>query len=186
MRLKTPRLAPLGDGELSPEAAEVLAPVKERGADYAIFRTFAHHPKALARFLAWGRYILSENSLAPRQREMAILRAGFLCRSGYEWAQHVVIGKRAGLTDAEIAGLKMGAGFGEADAALIAAVDELIGDHFISDGTWARLCRHFSEEQRIDLIFTVGQYAMVSSALNSLGVQLDAGLVGDPDLERAP
>ena len=30
----------------------------------------------------------------------------------------------------------------------------------------------------MDVVFTVGQYTLVSMALNSLGVQLDAGLAG--------
>ena len=32
----------------------------------------------------------------------------------------------------------------------------------------------------VDLIFTVGQYNLVSMALNSLGVQLDEGVSGFP------
>ena len=36
----------------------------------------------------------------------------------------------------------------------------------------------------IDLIFTVGQYRMVSMALNSIGVELDEGLEPFPDVPR--
>jgi hypothetical protein len=35
----------------------------------------------------------------------------------------------------------------------------------------------------IDFIFAVGQYTLVSMALNSLGVQLDAGVEGFPAQE---
>ena len=69
-----------------------------------IFRTLARSPKALTGFLAWGNYVLSRrNSLAPREREMVILRTGWLCRSGYEFAQHTRIGKACGMTGEEIA-----------------------------------------------------------------------------------
>ena len=61
-----------------------------------------------------------------------------------------------------------------------AATDELHDDQCISDGTWANLANHWNEQQLLDLIFTVGQYTLVSMALNSAGVQLDAGIPGWP------
>ncbi len=69
-------------------------------------------------------------------------------------------------------------GWTQLEAALIAAVDELIADTMISDATWAALSRHLSTEQLIDTIFTVGHYNMVAMALNSIGVQPEPGLPG--------
>ena len=46
----------------------------------------------------------------------------------------------------------------------------------------AELARHFQERQRMDMVFTAGQYTQVSMLLNSFGVQLDEGQVLDPDL----
>ena len=78
-----------------------------------IFRTLAHAPKALTRFQQWGAYVLSRrNSLPAREREIVILRTGFLCKSGYEFTQHTAIGMREGLTDEEIAAIKKGADAG--------------------------------------------------------------------------
>jgi alkylhydroperoxidase family enzyme len=134
-----------------------------------------------------GSYVLSrKNALPAREREIAVLRTGWLCRSGYEWTQHVPIGQRAGLTDAEIAAIKVGASaesWSETDRALLTASDELHADHFISNATWAALKAHFSDKQCMDLVFTVGQYTQVSMILNSFGVQLDPGQNLDPDLD---
>ena len=58
--------------------------------------------------------------------------------------------------------------------------DELHADAFISNPTWAALCEHLDEKQRVDLVFTVGQYNMVSMALNTLGVQPEPGLARLP------
>jgi 4-carboxymuconolactone decarboxylase len=66
------------------------------------------------------------------------------------------------------------AGWTEAEAALLRAVDELHGDQFISDATWQRLGKHYDTRQLIDLVFAVGQYMMVSMALNSFGVQIES------------
>ena len=164
----------------------MLAPIAANGRVLNIFRTLIHAPKALRGFLEWGNYILSRrNDLPAREREIVILRTGFLCKSGYEWTQHHAIGLRAKLTEDEIARIKKGAaasGGGAADAALLGASDELHNGQFITDATWAELGRHFTEKQCMDVVFTAGQYTQVSMMLNTFGVQLDEGQTLDPDL----
>lgn len=185
MRLTKPRIAPLSDAELSPEQAEALEAFRP-GPVLNIFRTLVRAPKALTRFNAWGGYILSRrNDLPAREREIVILRTGFLCKSGYEWTQHTRIGLQAGLSQDEVGRIKQGpaAGWSPADEALIRACDELHADQFIGDATWADLSRHFSEKQRMDVVFTAAQYTQVSMFLNTFGVQLDEGQTLDPDLK---
>jgi alkylhydroperoxidase family enzyme len=187
MRLKSPRIAPLSDAELSEEQREAVASVSQGRPLLNIFRTLVRGPRALTAFLAWGSYILSKkNDLPPREREIVILRIGYLCRSGYEWTQHKRIGLGVGLTEAEIEAIKTGAvapNWSEADRALIRAADDLHHGQFIADLEWAELTRHFSEKQCMDVVFTVGQYTQVSMMLNTFGVQLDEGQVLDPDLK---
>ncbi len=188
MRLSQPRIAPVQDADFTNEQRQALASVTQTGRPILnIYRTFAHAPKALTRFLEWGVYVLSRrNSLPAREREIVILRVGYLCRSGYEFTQHTGIGKREGLTDTEIAAIKAGAGatnWTPAEASLIRAADELVGDHFVSDKTWADLTRHFDQKQCMDVVFTAGQYTQVSMFLNSFGVQLEPGQTLDPDLK---
>ncbi|MEM1434749.1 MAG: carboxymuconolactone decarboxylase family protein [Pseudomonadota bacterium] len=184
MRLHRPRIAPLDPADMLPEHQEALKDFGP-GPIFNIFRTLARAPKALTRFNFWGGYVLSRrNDLPAREREILILRVGYLCRSGYEFAQHERIGLDSGLTKDEIARIKAGAaaGWGAADAALIQAADELVGDHFIADVTWNTLREHFTEKQCMDVVFTCGQYTQVSMMLNSFGVQLDDDLTLDPDL----
>ena len=56
------------------------------------------------------------------------------------------------------------------------ATDELHAECHITDETWASLSEHLDKKQLMDLVFTVGQYNLVSMALNTLGVQPDPGL----------
>ena len=186
MRLAAPRIAPLQDDELTEDQREALAPMSAGGrSPLNIFRTLARAPKALTRFNEWGAYLLSRrNSLPPREREIVVLRVGFLCKSGYEFTQHTRIGLSEGLTADEITRIKAGAdaGWSPVDAALIRMADELVKDHFVSDATWSALSEHFDEKQRMDAVFTAGQYTQVSMFLNTFGVQLDAGQTLDPDL----
>jgi alkylhydroperoxidase family enzyme len=185
MRLTKPRIAPVSDAELDADQKEILAPMGDRVLN--IFRTMVRAPKAAKGFLAWGNYVLSRrNDLPAREREIVILRIGYLCKAGYEWTQHVPIGVRAGLTEDEVARIKQGAGapgWSAADQALLQASDELHHDQFITDATWAALKAHFTDKQCMDVVFTAGQYTQVSMILNSFGVQLDAGQTLDPDLK---
>ena len=112
------------------------------------------------------------------------MRTGFNWKSGYEWAQHVRIGKDCGLTDEEIEHIKVGPeapAWTPLERAMLQATDELTGDGHIADATWQALAA-LSEKQRMDLVMTVGQYSQVSMMLNSFGVQLDDDLTLDPDL----
>lgn len=184
MRLNGPRISPLDPSALDDEQKEVLEPFFARGGVLNIFLTMARAPKALAGFLKWGNYILSgRNSLSPRDRELIILRTGYNCRSGYEWTQHTRIGRDAGLSEEEIARIKQGPEsieWDDRDRAMMRAVDDLTSDHFIRTPNWVAL-DFFSERQKMDLVFTVGQYTQVSMLLNSFGVQLEEGGALDPD-----
>lgn len=181
MRLSTPRIQPLAPEEWSSSATEVMAPFVTHGTDHNIFRTLCQYPDLMRRWLVFTNHVLFKSSMPAREREVVILRIGYLCRSVYEWGQHVVLARRAGLTDAEIRAIQAGpaaAEFGPLERLLLQATDELHADAFISDATWQALAAHYDMHQLMDLVFTVGQYNLVSMALNSFGVQLDPGLPG--------
>ena len=181
VRLDQPRVTPLRDDQIDPEIRERFS----RGPILNIFRTLAHYPALLKRWLVFGNHVLSKSTLPARERELVILRIGWLCRAGYEWGQHVAIGKAAGLSDGEIARIPQGAsapGWTALERALLRATDELHGDAFVSDATWAELSGSLTTQQLIDFVFTVGQYNLVSMALNTFGVQPEPGL---PPLPRA-
>jgi 4-carboxymuconolactone decarboxylase len=181
MRLSKPRVTPLPEAEWTDEARAMIAPTRAMagGKVFNIFSTLAHHPELLKRWMVFANHVLVKSTLPPREREILILRIGWLCRAEYEWSQHMLIGKAVGLSDAEIDRIADGPdaeGWSSDDAALLRAVDELHGDAFVSDATWQALSARWSVQQMMDVVFTVGQYALVSMALNTLGVQLDEGL----------
>lgn len=96
------------------------------------------------------------------------------------------IGRKVGLTDDDVRRISVGPDspdLGELDRLLLQAVDELHADAFIGDATWNALAKIYDTRQMMDLVFTVGQYNLVSMALNSFGVQLDEGLEGFSQLK---
>ena len=184
MRLDRARVQPAPPADWTDDVRPQLEAI-ERGSGRLlnIFRTLARHPKLLKRWLVFGNHVLYGSTLPARERELVILRTGYLCGSGYEWAQHVAIGRASGISDDEIRRLATDpadAGWSAGDRTLLMATDQLVADKFVDDPTWAALATVWNEQQLMDIVFTVGQYTLVSMALNTFGVQIE------DDTERFP
>ena len=181
--MTTPRIPPLDISSLDDEAQKVLQPMLEAGRPWNIFLTLARHPDLARRWLVFSNHVLFKSTIPAREREIAILRTGWLCQSEYEWAQHELIGADAGLTKEEIERIKIGAsaGWGPLDALIINAADELFEEKKISDMTWNALKSFWDDQQMMDLVFAIGQYTLVSMALRTFEVPLDDFLTGWSD-----
>lgn len=146
------------------------------------------HPVATKAFLAFNNHVAVGNSLSKRVKELLILRISWLRGSEYEYQQHLVLGRRYGLTEAEIERLQQGPdapGWDSLDTDLLRAVDELLADARIGTATWARLSRQMSTEQLIDLIYTVGCYEIAAMMFKTLGAQVESGVEPLSDDVRA-
>ena len=179
--MDAPRIPPLPRADWSPDAEEALGKMiaGDDGNPINIFATLANHPKMLKRWLVFAAHVLSKSTLPARDRELLILRTGWRCRAPYEWGQHVAIGLRSGITEAEIDAIGVGPDhptWNEFDATLLRAADELHDDAYISDATWATLAARYSTEQMLDTVAAVGNYTLVSYLLNSCRVALDPGV----------
>jgi 4-carboxymuconolactone decarboxylase len=131
------------------------------------------HPELTRAFLRFSGYLLSGSTLPPRVREQVILRVAHRRGCAYEWSHHVALGKKAGLTDGEIAAIQSGDPTDEFDRAVLGAVDELDEKSNLSDATWTALSERLDEKQRMDLIFTIGGYTALAMALNTFGVKVE-------------
>lgn len=172
---------PLRDlNELTGEDAQTAAKNRIGGRDLNLFRVLMHHPKLTRRWTVFAGHVLQKQTVPLRERELLILRIGWLNQAEYEWAQHVEIAKRGGISEAEIEQVKLGprGHWNAHEAALLQAVDDLYNNSVVSDETWAALSAKYSTEQMMDVVFTIGQYNLVSWALNSFGVPLDDFLPG--------
>ncbi len=181
--LGKPRISPLDPKDFDPVVQQILDPGRrpdafgqEAAPVYNVFRTLAVYPALMKRMSPWGNHLLFKSSLPPREREMAILRTGWVCRAPYEWAHHKEIAlSQAGLTIADLEAVQSGRSPQPIDQAILDAVDQLLTQRFVSDEVWAALAAGLSTEQLMDLVFTVGHYASMCAALNTFGVQLEPG-----------
>jgi len=181
VRPSAPRIAPLPEAEWDESARTLLDQASVSGA-VNIFTTLIRHRRLFRRWTPFGGVLLT-GKLPARDRELLILRTGWLCQSSYEWGQHVRLAEAAGLSDEEIQRVPEGpdaAGWSDLEATLLRAADELHADACISDATWAGLASAYTVEQLIEVPMLVGQYHLVSFTLNSLGVQREPGVVGLP------
>jgi 4-carboxymuconolactone decarboxylase len=179
-----PRIPPLAASEQDEQARALLQGVevaKVADAPTAnIFATLVRHPGLFRRWLPFGGKLLA-GKLPARDRELLILRTGWLCRAEYEWGQHRLIALASGISESEVARVKAGGqaeGWDDFDAALLRAADELHQAARISDPTWETLASRYDERQLIEVPMVVGHYHMVAFTLNSLGVELEPGVPG--------
>jgi 4-carboxymuconolactone decarboxylase len=166
--------------KLDAEGQQMAERAKVNGQVLNIFKVLLNHPRLVRNWGRFGNYILQGSSLPAREREIAILRIGWLNQAPYEFEQHVRVGKQAGITDVEIEQIKQGpkAGWNRHDAAIVQAADDLFENSVVSDETWKMLSETYNTQQMMDLVFSIGQYNLVSWALNSFGVPLDDFLPG--------
>jgi 4-carboxymuconolactone decarboxylase len=183
-------LAPPGGWHVA-DARLAVPPPAARGFALRLLSRFARFfgrsgiPDVLALFhlnarlfwpwLVFASRLMPRGRLRPRERELVILRMAWLCRSRYEWGQHVEIGLRAGLADAEIVQLALApqAFTDERARLLLAACDQLFGADVIASGTWRALEAHYDARRLIEITILAGHYRMLAGLLNSAGLALE-------------
>ena len=150
----------------------------EQGSSKNMTMTLAHHPALSMAYNTFGKHLLLGSAIPVRPRELIVLRTAWLVKCAYEWHYHVGYGLSAGMTLEEIAAICDGAESPvwdgkEADRAVLSAVDELYRNSRIGDATWATLSRHYDKHQLMDLVFTIGNYVMLSWAVSTFGIPLE-------------
>ena len=177
MKLSRPRIDPLSDEQATDEQRELLATAARGRPPLNVQRTIAQYPELARARQAFTNHVMRETSLPARERELLILRTGWNCQSEYEFAQHSRFGRAVGLSDDKIRRVVEGPDAAGWDSVrtrhCCGPPTSCMTDAFISDATWAQLAERYSTKQLMDVVFAVGQYHIVSMALNSFGVQFE-------------
>jgi 4-carboxymuconolactone decarboxylase len=186
-----PRISPIHPSEWDATALDALSAFPS-GRDFVLSRwqsggargmnalgTMLRHPALAKAFLTFNNHIAVGSTISRRIRELLILRISWLRREEYEFVQHLVLGARAGLTEAELERVQLGPdapGWDPGDADLVRAVDELHVHACIQDETWARLSQRFDTPQLLDIIFAVGCYEVLAMVFKTCRVPLEPGV----------
>jgi AhpD family alkylhydroperoxidase len=185
-----PRIPPGGPDEIGRVnwAIARLLGVATGGPPPNVFTTLARHRRLFRPWLRFAGRLMPGGTLPRAESELVILRVARVTGSEYEWAQHVKLGRSAGLTDEEIERVRLGAeapGWGARQALLLRAVDELHDHDRIGDALWSELAREYGETELIELCLLAGHYIMLAMTLNSLGVQVEPQPSPDAPVSRA-
>jgi 4-carboxymuconolactone decarboxylase len=136
-----------------------------------VLSTLVRHPDLTAAYLPFNAYLLTNSTLSPRIREVALLRVVYRRDCDYLWSHHLPLAARAGLSELEIDAIRRGELADAADQAALNAVDDLVDQGTVSAAVWTELGRHFTDVQRMDLVFTIGGYYLLAIAVNTFGIE---------------
>ena len=170
------RIAPL-DPPYDEKTRELFDLVMPEGMEpLQLFRTLAVQRRIFPRFMRAG--VLDRGPVAIRDRELVIHRTTARCRSEYEWGVHVAAFARPlGFSEEWIRATVEASPddpiWTPRESLLLRMCDELHDTASIREELWQALCLHWSDEQRIELIYTVGMYHAVSFLTNGLRIELE-------------
>jgi 4-carboxymuconolactone decarboxylase len=160
--------------------ADFAPPLKKRlvelwGTPPNLYKALGNHPELVA---AWAEFskTLRHDTRTPRAlRELVILRGAQVVRSEYEWAQHLAMARKAGVSEAKIKNLaswRTSSEFSEQERAAL-ALAEAVTEGRVSDEVYARAKKHFDDHDYVELALLAAFYAMVGRMIDAMGVELE-------------
>lgn len=142
----------------------------------AIFTTLGRGRGLFWGWLHFAGRLMPGGKLPRRPTELVILRVATLRGCDYELSHHVRLGRRAGVTEADLDRVRTGAaaeGWSDEERLLMTATEELVTDRDLRDETWHQLRARYDERRVIELLLLVGHYDMLATTLMTLRLEPD-------------
>lgn len=142
----------------------------------AIFTTLGRTKGLFTGWLHFAGRLMPFGSLERRESEMVILTVATERQCEYEREHHRLLGKRAGLTSAEIEGIladEVVETLSARESVLRESAKILVRDKDLDDGQWAALRTVTTEREAIELLLLVGHYDMLATTLMTLRLEPD-------------
>lgn len=139
-----------------------------------IFTTLGRNHRLFWGWLHFAGRLMPGGRLPRVDTELVILRVATLRGSAYELGHHTVVGRRAGLDDADIERVRLGSaapGWNDRQSLLLRVTESLLEHRDLDDDLWAELRATEDERTTIELLMLVGHYDMLATTLNTLRVQ---------------
>jgi len=143
-----------------------------------IFRMMAHAETNMIPAMRFANSILHKQKLGHANRELLILQVAKIEGGEYEWRQHVPIALGLGVTQAQIDALERsdftGSAFNDAERALLAFGREVIVNVRVPELVFSGVKKHFSNQEIVESIFTIGCYMMMARLTEATETDIDA------------
>jgi alkylhydroperoxidase family enzyme len=169
------RIAPL-EPPYDAETEAVLARWMPPGSPIpplALFRTIARHPMLRERMRPLGSGLLAHGALAPRVRELLILRTSARCGATYEWGVHVTaFAGAAGIDEATARATatldpRIVATRSDHDALILRVCDELCDTSTLSDALFDAVRSEWGDVALLEMTAVVGFYHLIAFMLRT-------------------
>jgi 4-carboxymuconolactone decarboxylase len=162
------------------EAADALIAGPRKGV-YGPFLPLLRSPQLLERVAKVGEYLRFDSVLDARIREFATCIAARHVTNQFEWLMHAPLAVKAGVPEAAIDALRVGArpkGLRADEEAALDFSSELLATHGVSEPTYAAALAQFGEQGVVELATLVGYFVMVSWLMNVAHTPAQAGAQG--------
>ncbi len=181
--MQSPRLPELSEETFTSEQRALAESIKSgpRG-QFKLqgpFAIYLHSPAFGELAQKLGGHLRFKTSIPPRLSEFAILCTGAFWKAQYEWAAHAVLGEKAGVKPETIRALQAGRPPKSApkdEMAIYAFVTELYAKRRVSTPTFNRVKKILGDAGTVELVGTLGYYALVSMLLNTFKAPLPEGV----------
>jgi AhpD family alkylhydroperoxidase len=173
-----PRITPGGRGDIGLPNWTMIAAgsrvARVHGLPH-LFTTMARHRSLFRAWLFFAGRLMPRGKLPRRDTELVILRTAWRSHCDYELDHHRRLGKRAGLSDVEIARATTESldGWSPRELALLAATDQLHDSRNLDDAAWDELRRYLPEDEAIEFLLLAGHYGMLATFINTLRIETD-------------
>jgi 4-carboxymuconolactone decarboxylase len=117
-----------------------------------------------------GGHVRFKTSLPPRLSEFAILCTARFWRAQYEWQAHAPMAEKAGVNPSAIKAIQAGRrpdGAPADELAIYDFVKQLYRDRRVNDRIYNRVHKAVGDAGMVELVSTLGYYAMISMLLNA-------------------
>jgi 4-carboxymuconolactone decarboxylase len=181
--MQSPRLATLSEETLTAEQRALAESIKSgpRGQFRMAgpFAIYLHSPTFGELAQQLGGHLRFKTSISPRLSEFAILVTAAHWKAQYEWAMHAPMAEKQGVKPQTIRDLQAGRAPKSAprdEMAIYAFVKELYAKRRVSTPTFKRVQKLLGDAGTVELVGTLGYYAMVSMTLNTFMAPLPEGM----------
>jgi alkylhydroperoxidase family enzyme len=143
-----------------------------------ILRMLAHAETNFIPAMRFANSILRRQKLSHVNRELLILQVAQREGGAYEWRQHIPIALGLGVAQRQIDCIEQGnytdASFSDAERALLAFGREVIDNVRVPAAVFADMRAHFSAQEIVESIMTIGCYMMMARLTEATETDLDA------------
>ncbi|MEP6792019.1 MAG: carboxymuconolactone decarboxylase family protein [Ramlibacter sp.] len=149
-------------------AAQALIDGPRKGV-YGPFLPLLRSPVLLDRMAKVGEYLRFESVLDARVRELCTCAAARHVSNQFEWLMHAPLAVKAGVAEAAIEALRLGArpkGLAADEEAALDFTQELLRSNGTSEPAYQAALANFGEQGVVELAALAGYFVMVSWLMN--------------------